>query len=188
MSIIASSADVTAESKQTALCTCSVVLSSENAATMPESKAFSTTKSLRDMATAWWNKFHERDGGDAGTLKVKLKSMFFAVPSRLCSNTRSNRRKTFCPHRHFHPTWATRGFRTHNAALKQMSVIFFLSSRRHSSLCALPTLHRRYCKHGTHPCLAYSHEAFPLVICKDNSAGAARDRLWLPSVAPRSLP
>ena len=75
MTLIASSADVTVEAKQTALRTRSVVLSSENVTTMPESKAFSTTKSLRDMAAAWWNEFLERDG-DAGAQKVKLKSMF----------------------------------------------------------------------------------------------------------------
>ena len=45
MSIIASSADVTVESKQNTLRTRSIILSSENATAMPESKAFSTTKS-----------------------------------------------------------------------------------------------------------------------------------------------
>ena len=75
MSIIASSADVTVEPKQNTLRTRSVILSSENASAMPESKAFSTTQSLLDMATAWWNEFQERDG-QAGALKVKLRTLF----------------------------------------------------------------------------------------------------------------
>ena len=49
--------------------------SSENATAMPERKAFSTTQSLLDMATAWWNEFQERDG-QAGALKVKLRTLF----------------------------------------------------------------------------------------------------------------
>ena len=75
MSVIASGADVTVESKQTTLRTKSVVLSSENATSMPETKAFSTTPSLLKMAEAWWSEFRERDG-EGGALKVKLRSLF----------------------------------------------------------------------------------------------------------------
>ena len=75
MSVIASDADVTVESKRTTLRSKSVVLLSENATSMPESKAFSTTPSLLQMAEAWWSEFRERDG-DSGALKVKLRSLF----------------------------------------------------------------------------------------------------------------
>ena len=62
MSVIASGADVTVKSKQTTLRTKSVVLSSENTTSMPESKAFLTTPSLLKMAEAWWSEFRERGG------------------------------------------------------------------------------------------------------------------------------
>ena len=75
MTVIASGADVTVQSKQTTLRTRSIMLSSENATSMPEGKAFSTTQSLLDMAQSWWSEFKERDG-EGGALKVKLRSLF----------------------------------------------------------------------------------------------------------------
>ena len=68
------------ESKLAPLCTKSVVLSSKNAATMPESKAFSTTQSVFDKAKPWRSEFGERNG-EGGALIVKLRALSLSSPA-----------------------------------------------------------------------------------------------------------